>query len=291
MTPKAPQVESSSEVRKRVARLKKEIDSSYIQLGKDFYLIYHRRLYQKWGHDSFTDYVENEVGMAQQRADRCRRIWTKFVKECGVKPKDLDGLGYTNALLLLPVVKSHTVSQWLDTAKGIKRDEQGNVVSKEVLTYRDLELEIAKAKSPSGAAVGDLPKVGASGLDEEEPVDPVTGTPLPTAIPADGRRAFSVRCHPTQYKVIDAAIAEAQRTKPEEMAPNEALAHVATEFLAARMSKEEKPLVRVQFLLGNLETCYGGKFVWIKDNGAALFLADCMKQRPDLFNEPVENDE
>jgi len=75
------------------------------------------------------------------------------------------------------------------------------------------------------------------------------------------------------------------------MAPNEALAHVATEFLAARMSKEEKPLVRVQFLLGNLETCYGGKFVWIKDNGAALFLADCMKQRPDLFNEPVENDE
>jgi hypothetical protein len=291
LTQTAPQVESAGEVRKRVRRLKKEIDSSYIQLGKDFYLIYHRRLYQKWGFDSFTDYVEEEVGMAKQRAERCRRIWTKFVKECGVKPKELDGIGYTNALLLLSVVKSDNVKKWIDTAKGIKRDEFDKVVSREPLSYRDLETAIAAAKSPSASAVADLPVAGV--VPEPDPVpaqtDDTPGSSLPP-VPA-GRRRLAVNCHPSQYKVIDAAISEAKRTKPEEMAENEALAHVATEFLAARMSKEEKPLVRVQFLLANLETSYGGKFVWVNDPAAATFLGDCMKQRPDLFSEPVENEE
>jgi len=291
MSQAAPQVESAGEVRKRVARLKKEIDSSYIQLGKDFYLIYHRRLFQNWGYDSFTDYVETEVGMAKQRAERCRRIWTKFVKECGVKPKELDGIGYTNALLLLPVVKSDNVKHWIDTAKGIKRDEFDKVVSRDPLTYRDLDLAISAAKSPSAAAVADLPVAGTPPEPENpgEEIDTTPGSPMPP-VPA-GRRRLAVNMHPSQYKVVDAAIAEARRTKPEEMAENEALAHVATEFLAARMSKEEKPLVRVQFLLANLETSYGGKFVWVNDPAAAAFLGDCMEQRPDLFSEPVENKE
>jgi len=285
---KEPQGESPNEVRKRVKQIKKDIDLGYIQLGKDFYLIYHRRLYQTWGHDSFTDYVEMEVGMAQQRADRCRRIWTKFVKECGIKPKELDGLGYTSALQLLPVVTSSTARDWIEKAKGVVRDEAGKVLSKSPLSYRDLALEITKAKSHSASSVADLPVAKGPSSGPIILADELDSMETPGV---DHRRPFSVRCHPSQYKVLDAAIAEAKRTKAEEMADNEALAHVATEFLAARMSKEEKPLVRVQFLLSNLETCYGGKFVWIKDDDAANFLADCMQQRPDLFSEPVENEE
>jgi len=280
------QEESPNEVRKRVKRLKKVIDESYIQLGKDFYLIYHRRLFSQWGHDSFADYIENEVGMAQQRADRCRRIWTKFVKECGVSPAEMETVSYTSALMLQQVVDETNVREWLDRAKGVVRDSDGVPVATKPMSYRELESEIAEARAThprSGSK-----SVSADEADEDDEETKIDGA---TSAPVDRRKHISVYCHPSQYKVIDAAMAEAKRAKKIEMADSEALAHVATEFLGARMSKEEQPLVRVQFLLGELETVYGGKFVWIQNNDAAAFLKTCMEQRPELFNEPSEKED
>jgi hypothetical protein len=291
--------DAPGEVRKRIRRLKKEVDSAYIQLGRDLYLVYHRRLFNNWGHDSFTDYVEMEVGISQSRADRLRRIWTVFIKQLGLKPAKLSGVGYTNAHVLLTlvgkkVIDEKNIGKWLEEAK--------------TKSYRELEQAATKAKSASAAAALESAGVpvetvhpaptdpGDSSVTDAN-LDDVVGDPpsasedVPTEDPSDPRRGMKFRLHPSQYKVVDAAIAEAKRSKPEEMADNEALANVATEFLAARMSKEEKPLARVSFILSTLEGCYGGKFVWIKDDEAATVLAEAMNQHPDLFDQPVDDDE
>lgn len=283
---KATGPDAPTEVRKRVAALKKEIDSGYIQLGRDLYLIYHRKLYEKWGHDTFTDYLETEVGMSQSRGERCRRIWTRFIKGEGIKPIMLDGLGYTNALALLPVIgkptpeglPERTALDWIAIAKN--------------MSWRDLDLEVKKYTSITEAQKQALIDAGAK-VTEEPTEAGSLGPSDPGAIDGkmDDRRLFNHKLHPSQFKVIDAAMAEARRSKPDEMADNEALAHIATEFLASRMSKEETPVARVEFLLHNLETAYGGKFVWIPNDDAAGFLASAMKQRPDLFTNPEEDDD
>lgn len=271
---KKPSPDAPNEVRKRLAQYKKTADTAYIQMGRDLYLAFHRRLFSTWGYDTWTDYVEQELGIAKTRAERLRRIWTKYIKTLRVAPKELVGLGFTNAFTMLSVVNGDNVHDWIDKAKK--------------LSWRELDLAVQAAKSPSPAAVAALASAGAA---VKKTGDSVADTGMAfheedveAMKPGDLRRAWTFRMYPSQYKVVDAAVSEARRTKPDEMAENEALAHVATEFLAARMSKEETPLVRLKFLMTTMEGVYGGKFVWIKNEGAAEFLSKAMETRPDLFD-------
>lgn len=272
--------DAPSEVRKRLKQNKAKVDSAYIQMGRDLYLAYHRRFYQKWGYDTFTDYVEQEIGIAKTRAERLRRIWTKFVKQLKVPPAELAGVGFTNAFTMLPVIDSTNVYDWIDKAKDS--------------SWRELDLAVQAAKGPSKTAADKIKTSGGTATAKPTDDDPTydddgSDVGVGAAVdPKDSRRPWTFRLYPSQFKVLDAAVAEARRTKPDEMAENEALAHVATEFLASRMSKEEKPLVRLRFMLSVFENVYGGKFVWIKNEEAAAFLGEAMENRPDLFNQPTE---
>lgn len=270
--------DSPGEIRKRLKFNKAKVDDAYIQMGRDLYLAYHRRLYSKWGYDTFTDYVEREVGIAKTRAERLRRIWTKYVKQLNVTPAALSGVGFTNAFTMLSVVDSTNVHTWIEKAKNS--------------AWRELDLAVQAAKGVSKdvadkiAATGDA--IAASAKPDDAPPTEDGSEIDETLVPGDKRRPWTFRLYPSQFKVLDAAVAEARRTKKDEMAENEALANIATEFLGARMSKEEKPLVRIKFMLSVFEQVYGGKFVWIKNEAAANFLGDAMESRPDLFDEPTE---
>jgi len=270
--------DSPEEIRKRLKLNKDKVDSVYIQMGRDLYLAYHRRLYSKWGYDTFTDYVEQEIGIAKTRAERLRRIWTKYVRKLKVSPGQLQGLGFTNAFTMLSVVDSSNVHSWIKRAKD--------------MAWRDLDLAVQATKSLSKEDADNVrasspaaKKLGIETDDDPPTEDGSEEEPLP---PGDKRRAWTFRLYPSQFKVVDAAIAEVKRTKKDEMAENEALAHVATECLASRMSKEEKPLARLKFMLSVFEQVYGGKFVWIKNEAAAAFLGEAMESRPDLFDQPTE---
>jgi hypothetical protein len=270
--------DSPSEIRKRLKLNKNKVDSVYIQMGRDLYLAYHRRLYSKWGYDTFTDYVEQEIGIAKTRAERLRRIWTKYVRKLKVSPLELQGLGFTNAFTMLSIVDSENVHSWIGRAKK--------------MAWRDLDIAVQAAKGLSKEDADKVrassPAAGAIGLPTDDDPPTEDGTESAPLLPGDRRRAWTFRLYESQFKVVDAAVAEAKRTKKDEMAENEALAHVATEFLASRMSKEEKPLARLQFMLSVFEQVYGGKFVWIKNDDAAVFLGEAMESRPDLFDQPTE---
>ena len=173
-----------------------------------------------------------------------------------------------------------------------ERDTADWIALAKKMSWRDLDLEVKKYTGLTEAQTQALVDAGAKVSEEgTEPKSISESDPGAIKGHVDDRRLFNHKLHPSQFKVIDAAMAEARRSKPDEMADNEALAHIATEFLASRMSKEETPVARVEFLLHNLETAYGGKFVWIPSDNAASYLADAMKQRPDLFTTPEEDEE
>jgi len=254
------------EIRKRLRASKKAIDEEYIRMGRDLYQVYHRRLFLDWGHDTFDDFAENEVKISRKRAERVRLIFTHFVKECGLKPSELSVLGYTCANELRGATDQSNVRQRVKAAKD--------------LSWRALRRKIAQWKQPPKDVTDDMPKVP----DEEPPVDDDT-TPLASN---DGRIVRNFPLYPSQQKVVQAAIDEAKRGKPNEMADNEALANISTEFLASRMSKEEEPVTRCRYILSVLERVYGGKMIWIPDDEAAEALAKYMEKHPELFSEPTE---
>jgi len=252
------------EIRRRLRASKRAIDETYIQMGRDLYLVYHRRLFVQWGHDTFDDFAENEMKISRKRAERVRLIWTHFIKECGLKPSELSGLGYTCANELRGATDSSNVKRRIKSAKD--------------LSWRALRRKIAKWKEPPKDVTDDMPKA----TDDESADDT---TPLTAA---DGRTALGFKLYPSQQKVVQAALDEVSRGKPNEMAPNEALANIATEFLASRMSKEEEPVTRCRYMLSTLERVYGGKIIWIPNDKAAEALAQYMEKHPDLFGEPTE---
>jgi hypothetical protein len=242
-------------------------------MGRDLYLAYHRRLFSKWGFDTFTDYVEQELGIAKTRAERLRRIWTHYVKKLKLPAAELQGVGFTNAFTMLAVTDPSNIHDWIEKAKS--------------MSWRELDLAVQAAKSVSKAAADKIEASSgkATATDDAPPTE--DGSEEDDLPPGDKRRPWTFRLYPSQFKVVDAAVAEAKRTKKDEMAENEALTNIATEFLGSRMSKEEKPLARVKFMLSVFEKVYGGKFVWIKNDEAAAFLGEQMEARPDLFDQPT----
>ena len=246
-------------VLKRLVETKKVMDRAYLQMGRDLYIAFHRRLFITWGYDTFDDFVDQKLGESPKRAERVKRLWEHFVKECSLRPSALKGLSYTNALQLLGVTDRSNAAARVAAAK--------------TMTWRELQTQVKVWQSPSEDAVADLPKEEAQ--QEAEP-DGDLGE----------RETRSFHLYPSQGKVVDAAIAEAQRAKASGMAPNEALANIATEFLASRMAKEDEPVTRLSFMLGTLERVYGGKIIWIPADDASNYLVEAMKMRPDLFPDP-----
>lgn len=255
--------EEPEEIRKRLRASKKAIDEEYIRMGRDLYQVYHRRLFVGWGHDTFDDFVENEVKISRKRAERVRLIWTHFIKECGLKPAELSVIGYTCANELRGATNSSNVRQRVKAAKD--------------LSWRKLRRKIAKWKEPPKKVTDEMPKSPDESADDTVPL-----------ASADGRTSLGFHLYPSQHKVVQAALDEVSRGKANEMAPNEALANIATEFLASRMSKEEEPVTRCRYMLSVLELVYGGRIIWIPDDEAANALAEYMEKHPQLFGEPTQ---
>lgn len=275
-TPVEITLDRPEDIFQRAEEYRRAIDTAYIGLGRELYLIFHRRLYIDRGYETFDDWCEREFGMSSSRGERVRRIWTKFIRELHLRVDQLSGIGYTRALNLLPVVTRENADEWLEKARTME--------------WRDLKNEIDAAKTPpevvaafeeAGAAIKQINEGSA-----DMPPSPTTTAPESTDTPLSTttsivdrkRKIVTLKLYDDQMEVWRAALAEAQRSKPTEMAPNEALANICTEFLAARTVKEEKPLTRVSFYLRWFEEIYGGKFLWVKGEEALPYLEEAVEK-------------
>ena len=303
-------------IREQSMALKRAIDTAYIVLGKNLYHIFHRRLYLEWGHETFDDYLETELGRSRSVGDRLRRMWVKFVKELGLQPDQLEGIGYSRALVLLPVISSVTAQDWLHKAR--------------TLTWRDLNEAVADAKRPpkahtdaliangiplvrhepldgasiiadktdedqsdsSESAQSGVADLGGGGNPAPRPsghgCDPDRRPPAPQVHQGhldDVRKTVSYRLRSDQLLIWNAALDEVRRAKDIEVSPGEAVAHVATEFLASRLAKENAPASKVAFYLRAFERVFGGRFVWLKTGEAADALLQALQAHPELFQD------
>lgn len=294
----------------RAKALKRTIDTAYIGLGRELYQIFHRRLFIGEGFDTFDDWVERGLGISRSRADRVRRIWTKFVKELNLHADQLQGIGYSNALTLLGIINNENAQDWLAKAK--------------TMSWRDLALAVAAARGPTPEAIealqnagvevtrkveednddlsreggfDDIPSGGGGGALPSERSGLTSSGPSPDRRrpPTDDeevgrvevlnarRTTVTLQLKDDQLRVWNAALDVVKRAKKTEASLGECVAHVATEFLANRLTKEGKPEARVAFYLANFEHVFGGKFIHITSKEAADVLSKAIDEHRELF--------
>lgn len=250
-------------VRQRLKAAYKMIDKTYVEMGRDLYATFHNRLFTQWGFDSFSDYVTKELGMDAKKAERVRLIHTHYVKECKLSPATVEQIGFFNCLTLKMVISADNAAERVPVILGLN---SSRAVAKQAAAWK-------KADQPPSDDDDD-PEDGDAPKEEDDTVV-----------------SLNVKLHPSQNKVVQAAIDEARRAKVTELPTNEALANIATEFLASRMAKEDQPMTRLAFMLGVMERVYGGKIVWIPSDEAAAVLTTAMEARPDLFGDALADDE
>jgi 5-methylcytosine-specific restriction endonuclease McrA len=82
-----------------------------------------RQLYREMGYSSINQYATRELGISRSRAGDFVRLAQQLGKLPGVKKALSSGeLGYTKAREILPVVTPETEDEWLQAAKGTRRE-------------------------------------------------------------------------------------------------------------------------------------------------------------------------
>src|SRR3990167_9569183 len=146
LLPILPVGDSPEEIRARVPILKTITDRCYLQLAKDLWSIFHRQLYLNWGFETFDAYILH-IGFSKKRVNSLRRIFSVFVMKLGLRPSDLQGLTYSNAVVLLPILDRDNAKEWVEMGKS--------------LPYQRLTEEIHRARligvSPADTSSVDLP--------------------------------------------------------------------------------------------------------------------------------------
>lgn len=256
-TPNSPDL-----IRQRLKAAYQLVDKTYVEMGRDLYATYHGRLFIGWGFDTFNDYVAKELGMDTKKAERVRGIHAHYVQACGLAPSTVEQIGFFNCITLKTVITPENAKERIPVVLGMS---SSRAVTKQAAAWKKLD-------APQD------PEDDGEAEDEESEEDGAIVN-------------LNVKLHPSQHKVVAAALDEARRAKATELPLNEALANIATEFLASRMAKEDEPVTRMAYMLGVLEKVYGGKIVWIQNDQAAAVLMEAMEAHPDLFGEALSDDE
>jgi len=141
-------------LRKRAQHLTSQLDTDYMELGRILYDVYdcpidgdpkNASILVSWGHASFKDYVESELGLHYKKAQRLRSIW--YVLEIVLKDLPVDvklslvKLGASKMRELTRVLDKDNVDRWLAIAENDSYVTLLNKIQAAVLKARKEALE------------------------------------------------------------------------------------------------------------------------------------------------------
>lgn len=238
-----------------------------MQLAKDLWECYHRKLYTGWGYETFDDYVNYEVEISRDRARRLRRIFEVLVIKCGVQPKELDVIGRSKAERLMTIMDRSTASDWVDKAKN--------------LSYVDLVAEISEVREAAKPAVPVPTEPEVPVLPADGPVK-ITGV-SPKKIKKPKKAEFKVRTFrlpPDVDSLLEEALGEAQRTT-NSASQSWNLACIIQHFVAHRVTDEGRDDGRLRWFMRNMERIYGGRLIHVKDDKGWEVLSEAIDNYPE----------
>jgi hypothetical protein len=242
-------------IRKKAKELAKESEDVFMRLGKVLYIIWDtpadgsrtgQPLFERWGFDTFPQYVETELNMDRRRAQRLRKIWYNLEVECeGISPElkeDLIKLGSTKLRELGRVMDTDNAQYWHDTVKDINSKMTTEVVN----DYLDRQ----------STKVGRFEDETDDPAEDDEVVNP--GQPLNE----------NFKLYPPQQRNLKEAITTARLLADNPKAKKgHCLDLICMDFLATNDIKSKDTEASRERYLAKMETALGLKIIAIDPEG------------------------
>jgi hypothetical protein len=114
--PKAT-VGRKNKVRKRIVELKKLVEDSYFEIGELLYEVFYAGYWKGWEYESFKQYVMDELGFHERKAQYLINIYKNLVVKAQVEPEKLEGVGWSKAKEIATVVDKDNADEWVERAK------------------------------------------------------------------------------------------------------------------------------------------------------------------------------
>jgi len=288
-------IESHDIILDRVSDRVKHIGVQYLKLGQDLFLIYNLQLYKKLDKDyqSYGEYVVKELGFSEDMGNKLRRLWKKYVKNLNLKQDDFEGIGFTKALKLMPIVNKDNVQDWLDKARnksGKELDKDIEEVKKKIPKFKSVDISYVEAKAPE--LISNRPIETA----EQQKVFNIENNPKTIEVTPDNielseetliKKTFYL--YPDQVRILNDALESIEReTNSTKDSFN--LTCAIAEFIANRnviSKKEDKPYA----FMKAFEERFGGKLMWVKNRNAADKLNDLISKDPELKGDIIYDNE
>lgn len=253
----------------RINREKRRLESGYLELGRDLYVVFSRGLYKDAGFPTFDDWCRAE-GIEPGKARRLRRVFKAFQRDLNLPLSKVAEVGYSNACLIMPVINASNADDWIAKAKTLKHLELKKLVDQVRPKKRRVVVE----------APGDQPqfytpnaKLASELVDEKHRPSTDGQTVSPEEVVYE--KTFylvgeQVRVLETTLEVME------RRTGSSKM--GYLLTSALLEFLAKGVSSETKEDGQIAYFMALLEQRYGGRVLWIKDKKVAEKLRELIGQ-------------
>lgn len=115
------ELEDYNILRSRLDRTKNDIDESYFEMAGLLYRAYDLGAHKSWGYEKWKDYVEEDLGISNRKAQYLMSIfqWIAVeIKDPEVREK-IKGIGWTKVKELVQVANEDNIDEWIDKAKNM----------------------------------------------------------------------------------------------------------------------------------------------------------------------------
>ncbi len=279
----------ASTARKDAQTLAGRLDTDYIELARLLYQIFdapvdgdekNPPVWTQWGHGSFNEYVEDELGIHRKRAQRLRAVWYHIdVRLKGqindVTKERLIRLGFSKVRELVRVLTPRNTDKWVEKAEELSYPK----LCKSIAKYREdaekrqrTAREEAVEREDSGEAGGP-----AELTDDSEGSDEVScGTedvPVPNDTDED-MKPLRFMAYVEQADIINAAIERAQSLSGSNVRTNN-LHLICTDFLATNDCGKITIKQKLRYI-SKIESLLGIQLVAFED-GEVLYGLETLK--------------
>lgn len=132
-------IERAMEVSNRLVAVRSEISTRFMEMGRLLQEAYVNNHATQLGYASFEAYVNDRLDMSYRKARYLADCVSVYINQLGIPPEEIEGLGWTRAKELIPVITGGTpenAREWIERAKTMKTSE--------------INLAVRKAKAPPG---------------------------------------------------------------------------------------------------------------------------------------------
>lgn len=207
----------SEKVRRDAKGLANKLDDGYMEMARLLWLIEdtpidgdkkNPPIFRKWNYDSFTDYVEQELGIHRKRAQRLKAVWFNLEVRLNLEPevkKRLVRLGFSKVRELIRVISSRNVEKWVEKGEELSYPKLCIAIRAhlEAVERRSVRRQLEASGEASDSKSEDAFE-GTDGIPLEDDETPVT------SLTSDDLHRRNYMLYTEQADIVDQALDRAK---------------------------------------------------------------------------------